>query len=395
MLLPSLPSSRPACATTLVASCRLDSDWSITTASWSERTWSVRKRRACSASRMRVMSWTIVTAPRTTSLSTIGAVESTMVPRVPSNRSMSTTTSAKDSPVLERLRRRPVLGLQPLARLRPERRVGLELVDRSAPASRPPRSCGGRRCAAGPHRPRRRCRDRPERPRRWRAGARPPRPSPPGCDAARRRRGRRPPDPPRLTVLRPDDPGMHVGPDVAPVLVPVADLALERALAQDVLQRLVPAWTPGWRPAAGLSVCCPERLLAGPAEQLLRRLVPEDHAERRRRWRRWRRGRWPGRCACREQRGLRLLARADVREHGEVAGELARLVQHGTAADEDPLRGAGPVLEPDVVVAADALAALPHALCPLGQVLLRRGTRPGCVPASRRACSRAIRRASR
>ena len=99
MLLPSLPRSSPACATTMQASSVLEVIGSSTTASWRVRTSSVRNRRACSASRMRVMSWAMVTAPRTTPLSSIGAVESTIVPRVPSNRSMSTTTSANDSPV--------------------------------------------------------------------------------------------------------------------------------------------------------------------------------------------------------------------------------------------------------------------------------------------------------
>ena len=126
----------------------LDSDWSITTASWSERTWSVRKRRACSASRMRVMSWTIVTAPR-------------MMPSSTDRRRGEHDRAARavepldvhdhvreGPPVLERLRRRPVLGLQPLARLGPERGVGLELVDGVHRASRRPRSGGGRRCAA-------------------------------------------------------------------------------------------------------------------------------------------------------------------------------------------------------------------------------------------------------
>ena len=58
----------------------------------------MRNLRACSFSRMRVMSWAIVTAPRTVPSSSMGAVESTIVPRVPSNLSMSTTMSAVDRP---------------------------------------------------------------------------------------------------------------------------------------------------------------------------------------------------------------------------------------------------------------------------------------------------------
>ena len=45
------------------------------------------------------MSWTMVTAPRTSPPSTMGAVERTIVPLVPSNLSMSTTTSANERPV--------------------------------------------------------------------------------------------------------------------------------------------------------------------------------------------------------------------------------------------------------------------------------------------------------
>ena len=77
------------------------------------------------------------------------------------------------------------------------------------------------------------------------------------------------------------------------------------------------------------------------------------------------------RYACRDSAASVSLRAPMSCEHGEVAGELARLVQHGAAADQDPLRGAGPVLEPHVVAVADALPALPHALCPLDQVLLQ------------------------
>ena len=196
MLLPSLPSSRPACATTLVASSMLDIDWSITTASWSERTSSVRKRRACSASRMRVMSWTIVTAPRMTPLSMIGAVDSTIVPLVPSNRSMSTTTSAKDCPFFERLGRRPVLGAAGACPSRARTRRTTRTRRSSAPPPRRPRSCGGRRCGAAPRRPRPRCPGPPGPPRRWRAAAPPPTSAPAAPASARRCRGRWPPCPP-------------------------------------------------------------------------------------------------------------------------------------------------------------------------------------------------------
>ena len=218
-------------------------------------------------------------------------------------------------PVLERLRRRPVLGLQPLAGLRPECRVRLELVDRvHRPLAGPDLA---EDVVAQQH-----LTIRGDDAEADRSGL---------DDGAQPRRlpGQRLLDAPlladvaegghhtlHLAVLRPDDPGMHVGPDVVPVLVPVADLALERSLAQDVLAASRPRWSSGMAACSRSSLCRPIASSRVQPNSSLRRLVPEDHAE-------LGVGGADGvvdvgqQVRLQGERGLRLLARVDVREHGE------------------------------------------------------------------------------
>ena len=222
----------------------------------------------------------------------MGAVESTIVPRVPSNRSMSTTTSANDSPVFRACAAGQSSGLELLAGLRPVRLVGLELVDRVHRRLAHPDVAqdvvAHEDFAVGGHDPES---DR---------GGLDDGPEPRGlpdvracwarfCSRMSRKVATTPSTSPSSVLIRREWTSAQIS---RPSLCRYSTSPLNDPSSQQRLQRVVPGRA---RDAGSQQVLAgpSDRFLAGPAEELLRRLVPVGDPVRRVEARRWRRGRCP------------------------------------------------------------------------------------------------------